>query len=98
MAGKLLSISGAKWAKILVGGSVIFVAALFIYFPNYARLRKIREENKRLISENKNLEKEIIDYQEKIQRVGKDPSFYEEIAREDLGVAKEGEIVIDIVR
>ena len=98
MAEKLLNISGVKWVKISAAGSIFFVAAMFIYFPNYARLRKIKEENKKLIVENKSLEKEIIDYQSKIKRVGKDSSLYEEIAREDLGVAKEGEIVIDIIR
>jgi cell division protein FtsB len=74
----------------------VIVLTLIIYFPNYARLKKLRDENQRLSLDNQKLIAEIADYEEKLQRVGKDPYLYEKIAREELGIAKEGEIVIDI--
>ncbi len=98
MAGKLLNISRSKKLRILAAAGVCFFGALFIYFPNYAKLEKLKRDNRELILENKLLEEEIADYEDKIKRVGNDPYIYEKIAREDLGVARENEIVIDIIR
>ena len=75
---------------------VLGIVVAILYFPNYARLKQLRSENEKLISKNKELQSEIADFEKKLKRVGKDPYFYEKIARDALGVAKEGEIVIDI--
>jgi len=75
---------------------VLGIVAVILYFPNYARLKQLRSENEKLILKNKQLAAEIADLEKKSKRVGKDPYFYEKIARDELGVAKEGEIVIDI--
>ena len=96
MVVKLLNLSRSKWLRYSLIGLCLLSAALIIYFPNFARLKKLREENLRISNENKKLAKEIKDFEEKIQKIGRDPFIYEKIAREDLGVAKENEIVIDI--
>jgi len=96
MVEKLLNISKNKGVRATALGFCLIILIGIIYFPNYARLRKLRGENVRLILENNELIEEIADYQEKLKRVGKDPYLYERIAREELGIAKEGEIVIDI--
>jgi len=72
------------------------VAVVIVYFPNYARLKQLRSENEKLLLKNKELEGEIADLEDKLARVGKDTYLYERIARDELGIAKEGEIVIDI--
>ena len=96
MAVRLLNTKQAKQLKLLIIIGAIFIIAMVIYFPNYARLRRLRNENVRLFLENVQLEKEIADYEEKLKMVGKDPYIYEKIARDELGVAKDNEIVIDI--
>jgi len=96
MVEKLLNISKNKGVRATALGFCLIILIGIIYFPNYARLRKLRGENVRLILENNELIEEIADYQEKLKMVGKDPYLYERIAREELGIAKEGEIVIDI--
>ncbi len=96
MVGKLFNISSNKWVRISALILCLIILVGVIYFPNYARLKKLRDENKRLTRENDKLIEEIVDYEEKLKRVGKDPYLYEKIAREELGIAKEGEIVIDI--
>ena len=104
MPERPLSIRPNRWTflkrcfrlKVLVSIGGVAIAATVIYFPNYARLKELRGENKRLILENENLTEEIGEYEEKLKRIGKDPYLYEKIAREELGIAKEGEIVIDI--
>jgi cell division protein FtsB len=81
-------------------GLLFFLLALVlgavVYFPNYARWMKLRRENTRLSLQNQRLEEEIADLQEKIKALSSDDYFYETIARDSLGVAKEDEIVIDI--
>jgi len=96
MVEKLLNISKNKGVRATALIFCLIILIGIIYFPNYARLRKLRGENVRLTLENNELIEEIADYQEKLKMVGKDPYLYERIAREELGIAKEGEIVIDI--
>lgn len=96
MAVRLLNTRQTKQLKVLITIGAIIIAATVIYFPNYARLRRLRNENVRLYLENTKLEKEIADYEEKLKMVGEDPYIYEKIARDELGVAKDNEIVIDI--
>ena len=96
MAEEHSNTKNAKQLSIIIVTLVILIIGAIIYFPNYAKLRKLRSENRRLILENEQLEAEIADYGEKIKMLGKDPYIYEKIARDDLGVARENEIVIDI--
>jgi cell division protein FtsB len=85
-----------KWLKFLAIFFAVIIAGMVIYFPDYAKLKHLREENKKLRVENRKVKKEIEEYERKIRSLGKDPYIYEKIARDNLGVAKEGEIVIDI--
>jgi len=96
MVEKLFNISKNKWIGIATGILFLFILIMMIYFPNYARLKKIRDENKRIVLENAGIIEEIKDYEDKLKMVGEDPYLYEKIAREELGIARDGEIVIDI--
>ena len=76
--------------------AILFAIFMVFYFPNYAKLKDLRQANEQLIHETGNLHKEIKDLQEKNRKITKDSNLYEKLAREDLGVAKKDEIVIDI--
>ncbi|MCK9615338.1 MAG: septum formation initiator family protein [Candidatus Omnitrophica bacterium] len=96
MLVKLLNLNHFKAIKIIFIGAVLLVSGLIIYFPNYAKLKKLRQLNQDLLRKNKDLHKEIKNLQIKVKRVGKDPYLYEKLARDSLGVARENEIVVDI--
>ncbi len=96
MAGKLLNTKRGKTLKLLFFVVAIFVLGMIIYFPDYSRLRELRRENQELLNRIDKLETEIEDYQIRSQRLKKDSFIYEEIARDRLGVAREGEIIVDI--
>lgn len=96
MVVRLLNAKPVKWLKIALIVSAIFTIVMILYFPNYAKLKKLRDVNKEFISKSDNLKSEIADYKQKNEIIGKNPYLYEQIARDDLGVAKENEIVIDI--
>ena len=96
MLAKLLNLNHFKAVKIIFISVVLVVAGLIIYFPNYAKLKKLRQVNQGLLLKNKALHKEIKNLQIKMKRVGNDPYLYEKLARDSLGVARENEIVVDI--
>ncbi len=96
MAAGFLSTGWFRRLKYAGVGSAVFLAAMFVYFPNYARLKKLKEENLRLTQANQQLEAEIADYEAKLLQVDKDSYVYEKIARDELGIARDNEIVIDI--
>ncbi|MBP7088908.1 MAG: septum formation initiator family protein [Candidatus Omnitrophica bacterium] len=95
MAAKLLSIKYLKWLSPLILIAVTFLA-IIIYFPNYAKLKQLKDENIKLSLEIDKLKAEVGGYEDKLKNLKKEPYLYEKIARDDLGVAKEEEIVIDI--
>lgn len=77
----------------------IVVAVIFsIYFPNYARLKRLRQANQNLADQNDKFKQEIEALETKLKVIDKNPEVYEKFVRDYLGVAKEGEIVIDINR
>ncbi|MDD4182715.1 MAG: septum formation initiator family protein [Candidatus Omnitrophica bacterium] len=96
MLEKLLNINHFKAVKIIFIGVLVLIFGVIVYFPNYAKLKKLRQLNQEILAKNKSLAKEIKDMQRKLKRVGKDPYLYEKIARDNLGVARENEIVVDI--
>lgn len=96
MVVRLLNAKRVKRLKIALIISAIFTIVMVLYFPSYAKLKKLRDVNKEFISKSDNLKKEIADYKQKSETIGQDPYLYEKIARDDLGVAKENEIIIDI--
>lgn len=77
---------------LMVGG--IFMA---IYFPNYTKLKQLKETNRKLLNEKNKLEEEIKELEEKIAKGRQEPFFWEKFVREELGVAKKDEIVVDIL-
>ena len=95
MAVKFLNIKYLKWLNPLIVIGVI-IAAVTIYFPDYAKLKQLKGENAALTLEINKLREEISGYEDKLAELKKEPYLYEKIARDDLGVAKEEEIVIDI--
>ncbi len=96
MLEKLLNLDHFKAAKIIFIVSVAVIAGVIIYFPNYAKLKKLRQTNTELVVKVKSLDKEVKKLQTKLKKLGKDPYIYEKMARDNLGVAKENEIVVDI--
>lgn len=96
MAAKFLSTRRGKIILALLAGLAIFLLGMLVYFPNYSRWRELRAENQALIDRIDQLKEDIKIYQKKNQRLDQDSFIYEEIARDKLGVLREGEIVVDI--
>ena len=81
---------------LFVVSLVVLTIFMVIYFPNYAKLKKLRQANQKLRSDIETLEVQIQDLDEKLQKVDSNPELFEQFARDELGMAKEDEIVVDI--
>ena len=88
-----------RYVKMLKGVFITFLAVgifFVIYFPNYAKLKRLRQANQDLSLQNQKLKKDIIGLENKLRKGDNDAVLYEKFARDYLGVARDGEIVIDI--
>lgn len=80
-------------------GFTIFCSALLIlviFFPAYTLLQEQRcqlQEHEGRIADLEHKNKEL---REEYQRLMEDPLYLEEVAREKMGVAREGEIILKI--
>lgn len=94
MVVRFLNIKRNKFLKVIIIFAGISVILFIIYFPNYTRLKKLKNEDKVLTERIKKLQDEINNLRN-LQSNSK-PSFLEKKVREELGLAREGEIIIDI--
>ncbi|MCM8786760.1 MAG: septum formation initiator family protein [Candidatus Omnitrophica bacterium] len=68
---------------------------MIFYFPNYAKLKELRYTNSQLLKKIEELKKEIANLDAKNKNLNSQKFLYEKLAREDLGLIRENEIVID---
>jgi len=74
----------------------LFAVFLFLYLPLYLRWRRFREENKKLLKRIESLEGEVVKLENDLKNLQKNSYLLEKLARDKLGLIKEGEIVVDI--
>ena len=76
---------------------VVIAATLFVIFlPGYTKFMELRARNIYLEKEIERLEQENVRLYKEKERLEKDIDYIEKVARESLGVAREGEIPIKI--
>ena len=74
---------------------LVFVASI-LYAPDYLKRKKLRRAKQELKGQTMQLRTEVKDLEDKLRKDNKNDALYEKIARDELGVVKEGEVVIDI--
>ena len=80
--------------KRLIFILLVLVAVVLIYLPGFSKLQQLREENRILREKIDALAKTNRELKKEKEKLEKDPSYIEKIAREKLGMAKEGEIIL----
>ena len=73
---------------------LIIAALLVIYFPGFARLQQLKEENRNLEKRIDMLTKTNEDLEKEKKKLETDPTYIEKIAREKLGMVKKDEIIL----
>ena len=70
---------------------------LIIFLPSYTRLQDLREKNRLYQKEIGDLKAKNIELLEEKRRLEEDPEYLEKVAREKMGLIKEGEVVYQLV-
>lgn len=85
-------------AKIRIKPLYIGITLLLfvIFLPGYAKFMELRARNINLEKEIERLEQENIRFYKETKRLKEDIDYIEKVARESMGVTREGEIPIKI--
>ncbi len=83
-------IKNAFW--LFVATSIV----LFVFLPSYSRLQDLRQKNSDYALEIKRLKEENVRFSQERERLIHDPVYLEKIARERMGLVREGEVVYKI--
>lgn len=77
----------------------LFVLTLFVFFafmPSYTRMQDLKQKNREYSRLIRYLEKKEHDLKEEKRLLEEDPVYLEKVAREKMGLIKEGEVVYKI--
>ncbi len=73
---------------------LVFLAILLVIFlPGYNKLQSLRAKNEMLRKRIEELKESSLELEQEITKLKTDPVYAEKVAREELGVVREGEII-----
>jgi cell division protein FtsB len=88
-----------KWYFLLWPFLVLASVLLIVWSPTgLLHLRQLHVEHQQLLQKNNILEKENHHLYEEISRLQKDPDAIEGLARQELGLVREGELIFQFVK
>ena len=88
-----------RWYFLIWPFLVLASVLLIIWSPNgLLHLRQLNVEHQELLQENHILDKENQHLYEEISRLQKDPDAIEGLARQELGLVREGELIFHFVK
>lgn len=88
-----------RWPFLVIGGMVL-VAVLFSFFGEVGIMSTLNliAKEKQLVAENARLREENEQLRKEMEKLRSNPSYIEEIARRELGLMGQKEIVIPLDR
>ena len=88
-----------SWYFLIWPFLVLASILVIIWSPNgLLDLRQLQVEHQELLQKNHILEKENQHLYEEISRLQKDPDAIESLARQELGLVREGELIFHFVK
>lgn len=84
--------------KIIIGVSVLFLFTLLIMivFGNngFRDLKRLKKESASLAEQSRDMESHNLKLYRKVERLKNDPVFIENVARQELGMIGEDEVIL----
>lgn len=77
--------------------SFICVAVFMFYLPSYLKMQALSEKNRTYEKKIAELERDNKKIADERERLIKDPDYFEKVAREKMGIIKEGEVIYKVV-
>ncbi len=77
----------------------LFILALFVlimFLPSYSRMQDLRRKDTEYVRQVKFLQEKKIKLNEEKRLLEEDPVYLEKVAREKMGLIREGEVVYKI--
>lgn len=88
-----------KWYFLIWPSLLLASLLLIIWSPNgLLHLRQLHVEHQELLEKNHILERENHQLYEEISRLQDDPAAIESLARQELGLVKDGELIFQFVK
>jgi cell division protein FtsB len=84
-----------RWEWIIAFG-LLGGFLMYLLIPNYSTLTRYREDREALDIRIKELEKENKNLKTEVEKLKTDPLYIEKIARKELGMTRQGEIIYRI--
>ncbi|NIP37576.1 MAG: septum formation initiator family protein [Candidatus Dadabacteria bacterium] len=81
--------------SIILSITIIFS---FLFIKEISKLEALQHENEKIIAQSTTLEKENEQLKMRIEALKKDQEYIEVIARQELGMIKEGEKIIKFTK
>ena len=75
---------------------VLSVLVLFIFVPSYSELQDLRKKNAEYVQQIKALKQDRVELLQERRLLEEDPIYLEKVAREKMGLIREGEVVYKI--
>ena len=79
--------------KNAVGLFTICFLILLYFLPSFTQMQDLKEKNRKYLEEIKQLKQKNTDLQVERYRLENDPAYLEKVAREKMGLVKEGEMI-----
>ena len=76
---------------LILGGLV------FIYFPTLMKMYDLHKKNEDYARQIQEMKQKNIDLTEELRMLNDDPMYLEKVAREKMGLTKEGEVIYKIM-
>lgn len=77
--------------------SAIAILVLLIFIPGFARMQELKSENRNLQEQIGNIKEENLVLKREIGKLQDDSVYLESVAREKMGIVREGEVIYHIV-
>lgn len=75
---------------------IIVLISIYKLFPGYSKIKELEEENLRYQERIDSMGKEIESLNTDLDKFNNDPFYLEKIARNELGIAKENEVIVHV--
>jgi len=84
-----------KFARQLILLALVALV-IIIFTPGYIKIAKLKKENQELLREIQKLKEDSAKLEKELELLEEDAEYIERVAREKLGLTKEGEIIYKI--